>query len=83
MLLGEGCRANEIAEHDSQLAAFGGRSGCAVFVQRAADRQSRDLHRIVRRQSICAQCGDRFQQLATMANRGDAEILKIFHRQTG
>jgi hypothetical protein len=66
---GERRRADQIAEHHRQLPAFGSRAG----------RGLRRRHRGSREPG--AQAGDRFQYLAAMTDRADAELFQILRGQ--
>ena len=57
----------KVAEHQRQLATFGFRRHIGSWTNS-------------RRSS--AQCGDRVEQLATMADRGNAKFLQILGRQS-
>jgi hypothetical protein len=71
-------RANEIAEHYRQLPTFGSAQASAFSWSRRLGRRDRRIGTWGAR----LQSGDRGQQLAPMADGGNAELLqvdKLFH----
>jgi hypothetical protein len=72
---GETCRAYEIAEHDCDRAALGRDSG--TLRRRTPRLGNGDV-----RSKLCAgQCGDRVEQLSSIAERRDADVLEVVIRQ--